>query len=119
MKTTLWFVALASGLLLPAVTHADPSASPGKTKKTVKTATVSRAADTKAAAAKENPKDFILAAPVTGSHIPAVWHSYGGHVMSSSDLRVYNENDLNRAGQLDVASELTFVDPSLRLGRGR
>ena len=119
MKTTLLFVALAGGLLLPAITHADPPASPAKTKKTVKAAVTGRAADLKAAHAKEDPKNYVLAAPVTGSHIPSVWHSYGGHVLSASDLRVYNQNDLDRAGQLDVASELSFVDPSITFGHGR
>jgi hypothetical protein len=117
MKTTLLLVTLTGSFLLPAMLHADPPAA--KTKRSDKAAPAPNAAVTKAPAAKARETDYIAKAPVTGSHIPTVWRSYNGRLDSPADLRVYSRNDLDRAGQLDVSSELSLVDPSISMGRGR
>jgi hypothetical protein len=117
MKNTLLLVTIATSFLLPAVIHADPPAS--KTKRTNKAAADTKAVVTKPAAAKPQETDYITKTTATGSHIPTVWRAYNGRVDSPSNLRVYGENDLNRAGQLDVATELSMVDPSISNTRGR
>jgi hypothetical protein len=110
MKNTLLLVTLATGCLLPAVTHADAPAS-----KTKRTTTVVAA---KPAAATQHETVYIAKTYATGSHIPTVWRAYDGRMDTPSNLRVYAESDLNRAGQLDVASQLTMVDPGISLSRG-
>ena len=118
MKNKLFAVALAGCCFLPVITQADPP--PSKpSRKTVKAAAAAKTAAVKADAAKQQEVDYISRTPATGSHIPAVWRSYDGHMVNASNLKVYNQNDLNRAGQLDVASELSLVDPSIQLVRGR
>ena len=110
MKITLLLVTLATGFLVPAVTHADAPASKSKRVTTV--------AAVKPAAATQRETVYIGKTYATGSHIPTVWRGYNGRMETPSNLRVYGESDLNRAGQIDVASQLTMVDPGISLSRG-
>jgi hypothetical protein len=118
MKNTLLLVSLtlASGILLPAVIHADSPVP--KTKRTNKVAASSPAA-AKAAADKQHETTYIAKTAATGSHIPTVWRSYDGRMDTPSNLRVYSQNDLSRSGELDVAAELTLTDPSITTSHGR
>jgi hypothetical protein len=113
MKNTLLLASLAVGFVLPVVVHADAPASKTKNNDKVVAATM------KPAAAKLHETDYISKQVATGSHIPTVWRSYNGHLDNPSNLRVYKASDLDRAGQLDVASELSLVDTSISNTRGR
>jgi hypothetical protein len=120
MKNKFLFLSLIAGLALPAIVHADSPATKtnSKTKRAAKDYKAKVAA-VQPAAAKPHETDYITREAATGSHIPTVYRTYNGRVdnmstaASGSNLAVYNQNALNRAGQLDVASELNFVDPSI------
>jgi hypothetical protein len=111
MKTTLLLATLATGFLLPAITHADAPAT--------KTKRINNAIVMKPAATKQPETYYISKTAATGSHIPTVFRAYEGRMDTPSNLRVYSQKDLNRSGELDVASELSLVDTSITTGRVR
>ncbi len=116
MKKTLFLLSLAGSLALPAATYADQPVT--KSKKTAKPV-VAQAKATHAAPAKQKTIFYITDAPRTGSAIPMVYRQYDGRIDSASNAAVYGQTDLQRTGNLDVATELSQLDTSISLGGHR
>ena len=112
MKQKLIFLLFATGLLMPAVTYGDTPVVKGKS-----AAKKSKVVATQAAPAPQHETYYIMSRPMTGSNIPMVYRRYNGRIDSAASPAVYGQSDLNRSGQLDVASELLMLDPAFTAGR--
>jgi len=113
MKNTILFLAAVGCLVLPTLTYADPLPSKGDkaTKKLV--------ASTAPKPASDRAIYYISTEAATGSHIPMVRRSYGGHIDNASSPATYGATQIQSTGALDVGGALVRLDPSISFGRGR
>ena len=66
-------------------------------------------ASTAVPAASPEPKSMV----VTGSRIPQPVDARTGYPTTSSNLRIYTQEDLNRSGQVQVGPALRQLDPAI------